>query len=461
LFLFTGEVNCLTNSSAHPPDQEKYGRAALRTAIRRFFTQPRHKLLISTGLSLALLAAAGYLVLHQARKNREVHAKLQKPPVAATPSIPEFKQIVGIFQRNQTITQVLLQQGLPLPLVHQIIDCARPVYDLAKVRAEKLYWLCFTKDGQFRDFRYHVDDEHYLTVYHDVEKDRIVPVMKNFLYETRVEIVSGEIESSLFASVTGVGEKDQLALDLADIFGSDIDFYTDLQKGDSYRILIEKKYLDGQFSKNGAILAASFANEKREHIGIRFEDEKSKPAYYAPDGKALKKSFLKSPLKFARISSRFSLARMHPILKILRPHLGVDYAAPLGTPVQSVGAGVVTGTGSSGGSGKIVNIRHLSGYETSYLHLSRIAVRRGAHVEQGEVIGFVGSSGLSTGPHLDFRIRQHGKPINPAKVIFPPGAPVPPARFANFAALRDKMIDDLRLTNDEIKQASIQGKPAP
>jgi murein DD-endopeptidase MepM/ murein hydrolase activator NlpD len=405
-----------------------------------------------------MLAAASYLVMHQARKNQAAEAKLQKPAVLAAPSTPEFREIVGTFQRNQTITQVLLQQGLPLPLIHQIIDCARPVYDLAKVRAEKLYWLGFTKDGHFRDFRYHVDDERYLTVYHDEAKDQIVPVMKNFRYETRVEIVSGTIESSLFASVTRIGEKDQLALDLADIFGSDIDFYTDLQKGDSYHILIEKKYLEGQFSKNGTILAASFTNQKKEHVGIRFEDEKGKPAYYAPDGKALKKSFLKSPLKYARISSKFSLARMHPILKIVRPHLGVDYAAPIGTQVQSVGTGEVTGAGSSGGSGNMVSIRHSGGYETSYLHLSRIAVRRGSHVEQGEVIGYVGSSGLSTGPHLDFRIRQHGRPINPAKVIFPPGAPVQPARFADFAALRDKSIDELRITNDELRQAAIPGK---
>jgi murein DD-endopeptidase MepM/ murein hydrolase activator NlpD len=411
-----------------------------------------------------LLAAAGFWVQRQVWKNREARATMpplwnqQKMPVPAASSIPEFRQIVGIFQRNQTITQVLLQQGLPLPMVHQIIDCARPVYDLAKVKAEKLYWLGLTKDGQFRDFRYHVDDERYLTVYHDVAKDRIVPVMKSFRYETRLVTVSGVIESSLFASVTGIGEKDQLALDLADMFGSDIDFYTDLQKGDSYRILIEKKYLDGQFSKNGAILAASFTNQKKEHIGIRFEDENGKPAYYAPDGKALRKSFLKSPLKFARITSRFSLARMHPILKIVRPHLGVDYAAPIGTPVQSVGAGEVTGAGSSGGSGNMVSIRHSGGYETSYLHLSRIAVRRGVRVEQGQVIGYVGSSGLSTGPHLDFRIRQHGRAINPAKVIFPPGAPVQPARFTDFAALRDKLIDDLRMTNDELRQASSQSQ---
>ncbi len=250
-----------------------------------------------------------------------------------------------------------------------------------------------------------------------------------------------------------IGEKDQLALDLADIFGSDIDFNTEIQEGDSFRVLIEKKYLDGQLSKNGAILAAVFINEQKEFTGIRFEDENGKPAYYAPDGKALKKSFLKSPLKFGRITSRFSTARRHPILKIVRPHLGVDYAAPIGTPVQSVGAGKVLRAGRNGGSGKMVTIRHSGGYETSYLHLSRIAVKAGAHVGQGDLIGYVGSTGLSTGPHLDFRIRHYGKAINPVKVIFPPGAPVSAARLDRFAALRDKLIDDLRSTIDDSKQA--------
>ncbi len=339
-------------------------------------------------------------------------------------------------------------------MVHQIVEEARPVYDLAKVKAEQLYYLCFTRDGKFRNFRYPVDEERYLTVYHDTAENRMVPVMKNFRYETRVEQVSAEIDSSLFASVVGIGEKDQLALDLAEIFGSDIDFYTDLQKGDSFRALIEKKYLDGQFSKYGAILAADFANQQKVFSGILFEDENGKPAYYAPDGKALKKSFLKSPLKFGRITSKFSLARKHPILKIVRPHLGVDYAAPTGTPVQAVAAGVVSGAGRSGGSGKMVKIRHSGGYETMYMHLSRISVKAGSRVSQGEVIGNVGSTGLSTGPHLDFRIRHRGKPVNPAKVIFPPGAPVPAAQFARFAALRDKLIGDLRKTADDSRQAA-------
>jgi murein DD-endopeptidase MepM/ murein hydrolase activator NlpD len=357
---------------------------------------------------------------------------------------------VGTFEPHQTVTEALAQQGLSGELIHRIIDAALPEYNLARVRAGQNYWICLTLEGLFRDFRYHVDDERYLTVFHDVGQDRLVPVMKSFSYETRLEPVSAIIESSLFSTIRDIGERDQLALDLADIFGSDIDFYADIQKGDSFKVLIEKKYLDGRFTKYGQILGAAFINGQRQLSGFRFEAEQGKPAYYGPDGRALKRSFLKSPLRFARISSKFSTARMHPVLRVVRPHLGVDYAAPMGTPVQAVGAGVVTSAGYSGNNGRMVRIRHAGGFETMYLHLSRIAVRGGVRVSQGQVIGYVGSSGLSTGPHLDFRVLRRGKAINPLKVIFPPGPPVPSDQFAKFATERDKLDAALQMTAGEM-----------
>jgi murein DD-endopeptidase MepM/ murein hydrolase activator NlpD len=417
---------------------------------RRVF--PRHlgAALIYSFLFIVLFAGGAFL-LSQGRT--QLTTGLHRVPSASlVPRIPEFRQVSGTFEPRQTITDAFTEQGLPVELTNRIVDSSRPIYNLAKVKAGQPYWVRFTSDGGFRDFRYPIDDERYLTVYHDVALDRFVPVIKNFPFETRVEPVSAVIEASLFASILSIGEMDQLALDLADIFGSDIDFYTDIQKGDSFKVLIEKKYLNGQFTKNGAILAAAFSNNQKLLSGYRFEDENGKPAYYGPDGRSLKRSFLKSPLKFARISSRYSRARMHPILRILRPHLGIDYAAQTGTPVQAVGAGVVISAGLSGANGRMVKIRHSGGFETMYLHLSRIAVNSGVRITQGQVIGYVGSSGLSTGPHLDFRVMRHGKAINPLKVIFPPGAPVQQSLFESFAALRDKLNDELRMTNDEWKQ---------
>jgi murein DD-endopeptidase MepM/ murein hydrolase activator NlpD len=439
------------NSPSPPPAPEKRGNRAHMWA--KSLHVPRGFRIMLIGAAMCLLAVAAYLALQRGRQRSLVHNDAHAPVASPAPPPPEFKEVEGTFRRNQTITQALLQQGLSGTLIQQIVDCARPVYDLKIVKADHPYFLYFTQDGTFRDFRYPVDDTRYLTVYHDVAQDRMVPVMKNFKYEIRLKTVSAVIEDSLYASIVGIGEQYQLAMDLADIFGSDIDFNTDIQRGDSFRALVERRYLDGKFAGNGAVLAASVSNKQKVLSGFRFEDEKGKPAYYAPDGKALKRSFLKAPLKVFRITSRFSLARMHPILKVVRPHLGVDYAAPIGTPVQAVGAGVVVRAGRSDGSGKMVRIRHSGGYETSYMHLSRIAVKVGARVSQGEIIGNVGSTGLSTGPHLDFRIFKHGTAINPAKVIFPPGKPVPPDKFDRFAALRDKLNSELQMTNDELQHA--------
>jgi murein DD-endopeptidase MepM/ murein hydrolase activator NlpD len=369
--------------------------------------------------------------------------------VPASISPPPFREIIGSFRPNQTITQALSQHGLSGALINQIIDSARPMYNLAKVKSSQLYWLCMSQEGEFRNFRYILDGQRYLTVYNDETNNRLVSIIKDFQFETRMESVSADIDSSLFASVERMGEKDQLALDIAEIFSSDIDFNTDIQKGDSFRVLVGKKYLNGQFNGYDTIQAASFSNGRKTFMGFRFTDENGKPAYYGPDGKALKKSFLKSPLKFSRITSRFSYKRLHPILRKVTPHLGVDYAAPVGTPVHAVGSGVVTDAGWNGGSGRIVKLRHSGGYETLYLHLSRVAVNRGARVGQGDIIGYVGSSGLSTGPHLDFRVYRHGKAINPLKVVFPPGAPIPIDRLDQFASIRDSLIS--KITNDEAR----------
>jgi murein DD-endopeptidase MepM/ murein hydrolase activator NlpD len=428
-------------SLSHSPFRKERGHSL------RSISRPGRFWPIFAVLVLALFGLGRYwFAIHK----RPVPVRL--PPIKqaiipATTVPTQIREIIGSFRPKQTITEALSQHGLSSTIISQIVESARPVYNLAKVKASQFYWLCVTQEGRFRNFRYPLDDKRYLTVYHDEAQDKLVSVVKDFRYETRVEPVSAGIDSSLFASIESIGEKDQLALDMAEVFSSDIDFNTDIQKGDSFRALVEKKYLNDQFAGYGAILAASFSNGQKTFMGFRFNDENGKPAYYGPDGKSLKKSFLRSPLKFTRITSTFSLSRLHPILRVLRPHLGVDYAAPAGTPVHAVGSGVVTESGLSGGSGRIVKLRHSGGYETMYLHLSRIGVTRGARVSQGDVIGYVGSSGLSTGPHLDFRIYRNGRAVNPLKVISPPGSPVSPARSDQFSALRDKLKTELRITN--------------
>jgi murein DD-endopeptidase MepM/ murein hydrolase activator NlpD len=408
--------------------------------------------LVLVGFLLLSTFTVYRLVSNKHQSSFTASANLQ-PELASTSLLPQLKEIVGHFEPNQTITEALQQHGLSTRLIYEIVDCARPIYDLAKIGALKPYFINFTQDGVFRDFRYPVNNQSYLTVYHDMARDQLVPVMKDYQYEIRTANISGVIQSSLYNSIVEIGEQYQLAIDLAEIFGYDIDFNTDIQKGDSFRALVEKKYLDGEFVKNGAVLAASVSNKGKVYTGFLFEDESGKPAYYAADGQALKRSFLKSPLKVFRITSGFSYARKHPILKVVRPHLGVDYAAPVGSPVQAVSSGVVISAGRKGANGNMIHLRHAGGYETKYLHLSKINVKVGARVDQGQVIGNVGSSGLSTGPHLDFRISRHGKPLNPTKLIFPPAKPVAPEKLDRFVALRDKLIDEVQITNSESQLA--------
>jgi murein DD-endopeptidase MepM/ murein hydrolase activator NlpD len=366
-------------------------------------------------------------------------------PAAVAPVAPQLREISDTFKRNETITEALHKHGLQNDEVHQLVESAHPVYNLAKIRAYQQYYLHFTQAGEFRDFVCPVDEDHYLTVYR--HGDRFVPVMKNFLYETAVECVSGVIEDSLFMTIRRAGEQDQLAIDLADIFQWDIDFYTDIQRNDSFRMLVEKKYLDSEFKKYGTILAAEFTVLNKSYSAFRFADGSGKPRYYGYDGKALNKTFLKSPLKFTRISSRFSFARRDPISRIVRPHLGVDYAAPQGTPVVAVASGKVIFAGQRGGYGNLVQLSHKRGYETMYAHLWHIVVRPGAQVNQGQLIGYVGQTGYATGPHLDFRVLERGRFRNPRQVVAPPDPPVSAGSMPHFVALRDELKGRLELSS--------------
>lgn len=269
-------------------------------------------------------------------------------------------------------------------------------------------------------------------------------------YRTERTLVSvaGRITSevpSLFGAMDRAGEGPDLSIAVAEVFGGDIDFNTDLQPGDRFRVAVEKVYREEGFSGYGSVTAAEFVNADRRLRAIRFTPPGGSPGYYDEQGRSLKRFLLASPLRFTpRISSRFSGRRFHPILRIYRPHLGVDYTAPLGSPVVASAGGVVTQAGWNGDGGRTVRIRHPNGYETLYMHLSSIAagVRAGARVGQGDLIGRVGTSGLSSGPHLDYRIRKNGAFVNPVTEHkrMPPGAPIAAAHMAAFAAERDRAL---------------------
>lgn len=329
---------------------------------------------------------------------------------------------------------------------------AQRAFNLRQLRAGNTITVGRSVEGELREIDYKIDPERML---------KIVPEVGGFTAriseipsKTEIVAVTGRVDDSLFNAVEDAGESAELALRLAQIFGYDLDFYTDPRQGDTFRIVLEKKkYMNGETAGYGKIFVAEYENAGRKYQALLFHDPTGRPGYYAADGKSLQKAFLRSPLKFgAPITSHFSGSRFHPILKVYRPHMGTDYGAPVGTPVQTIGSGRVTFAGRKGGEGNMVQIAHFNGYETMYLHLSRMFVRAGEHVEIGKTIGLVGSTGLATGPHLDFRILQRGQYKNFERLGLPPSDPVSKKNWPDFAAVREKWLPLLK--NPELLQAN-------
>jgi murein DD-endopeptidase MepM/ murein hydrolase activator NlpD len=340
----------------------------------------------------------------------------------------------GAIGRNSNLATALAGK-VSAAGVHELVAAARPLYDLARLSVGRPFGLAMGPDGLVAAFTYGIDELRTLRLTRI--GDRLQAEVLARAYDVRTETASGEIVSSLFAAVDRAGEQDQLAVDLADIFAWDVDFNTELQKGDSFKVAVEKMYLDGQLVRYGRIVSAELVRGPRTYRAIRYDGVRTS-GYFAPDGTPLRKAFLRSPLKFTRISSRFTFARLHPILNERLPHLGVDFAAPVGTPVMAAGDGVVVFAGWEGGFGNCVRLRHANGYTTSYGHLSRTFVRAGQRVEQGSPVGAVGMTGLATGPHLDYRMIRNGVFVDPLRIESPPAAPVPDDERADFGATCEK-----------------------
>jgi murein DD-endopeptidase MepM/ murein hydrolase activator NlpD len=321
---------------------------------------------------------------------------------------------------------------------------AQHAFNLRQVRAGNTITVGRSVEGTLREIDYKIDPDRMLKIV--PQENGFSAQVREIPSKTEIAAVTGQVNDSLFNGVEEAGESAELAMRLAQIFGYDLDFYTDPRKGDTFRIIIEKrKYVNGQAAGYGKIFAAEYNNGGKKYQALLFHDPAGQPGYYTADGKSLQKAFLRSPLKFgAVVTSHFNRARFHPILKTYRPHMGTDYGAPVGTPVQSIGSGRVVFAGRKGGEGNMVHIAHSNGYETMYLHLSRMFVRAGEHVEIGKTIGLVGSTGLSTGPHLDFRILQRGQYKNFERLGLPPSDPVSKRNLPEFAAAREKWLPILQ-----------------
>lgn len=400
--------------------------------------------------------------MYSARQRRAValehqgEAETVQSGTATTEAATAVRQntVVPVEQRvpSGNFLVALEKLGLTNAEAANASAAAQQAFNLRQIRAGNTITVGRSVDGQLREIDYKIDGDRVLAI---VPHEGIFSAAIKAIPSTmEIDAVSGQIEDSLFNAVQQSGESPELTMRLAQIFGYDLDFYTDPRRGDTFRVVMEKKkYGNGQTAAYGKILAAEYDNGGKHYQALLFHDPAGQAAYYTADGKSLQKEFLRSPLKFAApVTSHFSKARFHPILKTYRAHLGTDYGAPIGTPVQSIGSGKVKFAGRKGGEGNMVDIVHSNGYETMYLHLARMYVRAGEHVEIGKIIGVVGSTGLSTGPHLDFRILQKGQYRNFEKLGLPPSDPVAKKNWPEFAVLRERWLPVLK--NPELLQTA-------
>lgn len=346
-----------------------------------------------------------------------------------------FDLLNGQVRRNELLSTILLRYGISMEEIEIVVRNSESVFDVRKIRSGNNYTVFCRKDSTARaGYFVYEHDPTTCYVFSFTDSLNITPVSKEVRKE--IKYASATIETSLWDAMILNGMHPSLVVGLSEIYAWSIDFFG-LQKGDSFKVIYEEMSIDGKPLGISRIYGASFTGSGTDIYAIPFIQD-GRESYFDSEGNSLRKAFLKAPLQYSRVSSRFSAGRLHPILRIRRPHHGVDYAAPVGTPVLAVGDGRVTQTSYDNGSGRMVRIVHNSVYSTAYLHLSRFGagIAPGVYVKQGDVIGYVGSSGLSTGPHLDFRFYMNGTPVDPLKVEAPPVEPVSESSMPAFVKTR-------------------------
>ncbi|MEN8119429.1 MAG: peptidoglycan DD-metalloendopeptidase family protein [Bacteroidota bacterium] len=405
----------------------------------------KKNLIISLAFSLMLLPFIDACVQpHDSLANEDV-ATVTEKSLRMEYGIPvdSFNILESRIKPNMSLSVLLGSLNLSGNKIQESIKKAASVFDVRKIRRGNIYKVFSSKDT--------LETVNYL-VYEQSQTDYIVfdytdslEVIKNQKkIEHEVKVASGTIESSLWLTMTENDINPLLAMELSDVYAWTIDFFG-LQKGDQFKVYYQEDFVDNESVGLEKIYAAWFKHNGREIYAIPFYQD-SVMSFFDVDGNSLRKAFLKAPLKFSHISSGFSHSRLHPILKIRRPHHGVDYAAPMGTPVHAIGDGTILKAQYSGGAGHYVKIKHNSIYTTGYMHLSKYGkgIKPGKFVKQGEIIGYVGSTGLSTGAHLDFRVWKNGQNINPLKLEAPPVAPIHAERIEFFNQVKNIWVEKLR-----------------
>jgi murein DD-endopeptidase MepM/ murein hydrolase activator NlpD len=408
-----------------------------------------------TGLLLAaalLAVAVALAAVEPFGGSRPVELALEAEPVeAALPAVglapppvefPEPEPLPhiiteGELEQGTTLSRSLTRLGVAPAIVQLIASELSPYFDFRQARPGHRYRLDQNEQGELIEFVYRVSGTSGFRIVREADGLRALREEAELI--PRPARLAGVVENTLYEAVVDQGENGQLARDFADVFAWDIDFQRSVRLGDEFQVLYERLYREGsdgaeEYIRPGRILAAHYEGTAGSYTAVYFETREGRGSYYRPDGTSVERQFLMAPLRHARISSSYSSARLHPILKVTRPHHGIDYAAPSGTPVWAVADGEVTYRARAGGFGNLLKIRHASGYVSYYAHLSRFAkgLKLGQKVAQKQLIGYVGQTGLATGPHLCFRIAKNGQYVNPARLRTPSGEPVPHELFSTF-----------------------------
>lgn len=378
---------------------------------------------------------------------------------AAEPRVvqPQFTWREHKIASGDSLARIFAKQGLEAALLHRIVNSSKAAKSLARIRPGQTLRFQFDDNDELTRLELHRNRVESLRI--AISDDAIDVDEISKALDTQIATTSGIIESSLFIDGQKAGLSDTKIMELAEIFGWDIDFALEIRAGDQFRMVYEEQYLDGEKLRDGPILAAEFTNRGRTFRAIRYEDSKGEVGYFDDEGNSKRRAFIRTPIKFARISSRFNPKRWHPVLKRWRSHKGVDYAAPTGTPIKASGDGKVIFRGTKGGYGRTVILQHAGKYTTLYAHMSKYSGRAkvGKRVKQGQVIGYVGTSGLSTGPHLHYEFRVNGVHKDPLRVKLPKSLSLPKSELAAFskattpllAKLESIPADTLVASNDE------------
>lgn len=367
------------------------------------------------------------------------------------------------IRRNQTFSDLVRPHGISPQQVHRIAtdEALRDVFDVRRIRAGRTLHVYHDSTGTAQLLVYEQDQINYVTL--DL-RDGVVATEGARDVETRQRAVHGTIERSPYEALQEAGASPHLAVQLANVLAWQVDFYR-IQRGDRFTIVYEEDYIDDEPVRLGRILATRFEHAGREHTALYYAHSEGTD-YFNEDGESMRKAFLRAPLEYSRISSRYSRNRVHPVHGRTVPHLGTDYAAPTGTPIRATGAGTVVAAGYTRGNGNYVKIRHNSTYTTQYLHMSGFAsgISRGTRVEQGEVIGYVGQTGLATGPHLCYRFWKNGQQVDPFRLEFPSGDPVPDADRQGFEQQKTRLMAALNRAARQEQIPALAGRslgPSP